>query len=105
MSLNAMGGGGGGLPPGIDPKFIQADRDGAAVLLPMGITSENVAAKFGITRDEQVRPRQESEGEENTLATTQYLERGEINGCPRLVFLTGQFFFPSESFLRPKIAR
>ncbi|CAN0075747.1 unnamed protein product, partial [Ectocarpus sp. 4 AP-2014] len=40
MSLNAMGGGG-GLPPEIDPKFIKADRDGAAVLLPMGITSEN----------------------------------------------------------------
>eukprot|EP00903_Cladosiphon_okamuranus_P010416 g9852.t1 len=53
MSLNAMGGGAGGLPPGIDPKFIQADRDGAAVLLPMGITSENVAAKFGIGRAEQ----------------------------------------------------
>lgn len=54
MSLNAMGGGAGGLPPGIDPKFIQADRDGAAVLIPMGITSENVAAKFGISRAEQV---------------------------------------------------
>lgn len=54
MSLNAMGGGAGGLPPGIDPKFIQADRDGAAVLIPMGITSENVAAKFGIGRAEQV---------------------------------------------------
>ncbi|CAN0389118.1 unnamed protein product, partial [Ectocarpus sp. 12 AP-2014] len=52
MSLNAMGGGG-GLPPEIDPKFIKADRDGAAVLLPMGITSENVAAKYGITRAEQ----------------------------------------------------
>ncbi|CAM9393169.1 unnamed protein product [Ectocarpus sp. 6 AP-2014] len=55
MSLNAMGGSG-GLPPEIDPKFIKADRDGAAVLLPMGITSENVAAKYGITRAEQVCP-------------------------------------------------
>lgn len=54
MSLNSMGGGAGGLPPGIDPKFIQADRDGAAVLIPMGVTSENVAAKFGISRAQQV---------------------------------------------------
>lgn len=54
MSLNAMGGGGGGMPPGIDPKFIKADPDGAAVLIPMGITSENVASKFGINRAEQV---------------------------------------------------
>lgn len=53
MSLNAMGGGG-RLPAEIDPKFIKADRDGAAVLLPMGITSENVAAKYGISRAEQV---------------------------------------------------
>lgn len=56
MSLNAMGGGGGGggMPPGIDPKFIKADPDGAAVLIPMGITSENVASKFGIDRAQQV---------------------------------------------------
>lgn len=54
MTLNAMGGSAGGLPPGIDPKFIKADRDGAAVLIPMGMTSENVAAKFGISRAEQV---------------------------------------------------
>jgi len=61
MSLNSMGGGGGGLPPGIDPKFVQADRDGAAVLIPMGITSENVAAKFGISRAEQVSNKERTE--------------------------------------------
>ena len=54
MSLNAMGGG--GLPREIDPKFIKADPDGAALLLPMGITSENVVSKYGISRAEQVRP-------------------------------------------------
>ncbi|CAN0114621.1 unnamed protein product [Scytosiphon promiscuus] len=40
--------------PECDPKFIKADPDGAAVLIPMGITSENVASKFGINRAEQV---------------------------------------------------
>lgn len=51
MSLNAMGGS--VLPAGIDPKFVAADRDGAAMLIPMGITSENVAARFGVGRAEQ----------------------------------------------------
>lgn len=51
MSLNAMGGS--ELPAGIDPKFVASDREGAAVLLPMGITSENVAARYGISRAEQ----------------------------------------------------
>ena len=51
MSLNSMGGA--GVPAGIDPDFIAGDRDGAAVLLPMGITSENVAAQFGVSRDQQ----------------------------------------------------
>ncbi|CBJ49265.1 3-ketoacyl-CoA thiolase [Ectocarpus siliculosus] len=55
MSLNAMGGGG-GLPPEKNPKFIKGERKGAGVLLPMGITSENVAAKYGITRAEQAPP-------------------------------------------------
>lgn len=54
MSLNAMGPiGGDGVPPGIDPKFVSADRDGAAILIPMGITSENVAAQFGVSRETQ----------------------------------------------------
>ncbi|CAN0021883.1 unnamed protein product [Ascophyllum nodosum] len=51
MTHNAMGSG--GLPSGIDPKFVAADRKGAAVLMPMGITSENVAARFGVGREEQ----------------------------------------------------
>ncbi|CAN0557735.1 unnamed protein product [Laminaria digitata] len=53
MSLNSMGGT--GVPPGIDPEFITGDREGAAVLMPMGITSENVAAQFGVSRGEQDR--------------------------------------------------
>ena len=51
MSLNSMGGA--GVPPGIDPDFVKNDREGAAVLLPMGITSENVAEQFGVGRVEQ----------------------------------------------------
>lgn len=50
MSLTSMGG---AMPAGIDPKFIASDREGAAVLIPMGITSENVAGKFGVSREEQ----------------------------------------------------
>lgn len=52
MSLMSMNGDG-GPPPGIDLDFIREDRDAAAVLIPMGITSENVAAKFGVRREEQ----------------------------------------------------
>lgn len=51
MSMNSMGGS--GPPPGIDLKFVSEDRDAAAVLIPMGITSENVAAKFGVSREHQ----------------------------------------------------
>lgn len=51
MSLNAFGGS--GPPAGIDLKFVQEDRDAANMLTPMGLTSENVAARFGVGRAEQ----------------------------------------------------
>ncbi|CAM9619298.1 unnamed protein product, partial [Choristocarpus tenellus] len=49
MSLNDMK----GPLPAVDMPFIKRDRDAADVLIPMGLTSENVAMKFGIGRDEQ----------------------------------------------------
>lgn len=51
MTLNAMGGA--GPPAGVDLQFVSQDRDAAAVLTPMGVTSENVAARFGVGRAEQ----------------------------------------------------
>lgn len=51
MSLNAFGGG--GPPAGIDLEFVKGDKDAANVLIPMGITSENVATHFAVGRVEQ----------------------------------------------------
>jgi acetyl-CoA acyltransferase 1 len=50
LSLNEMG----RLPPGmaLNPRAME-NAKAATVLIPMGITSENVAKQFGITREKQ----------------------------------------------------
>jgi len=52
MSLNSMAAAGKGL---IIPDTVKACGPARDCLLPMGITSENVAEKFGVTREEQDR--------------------------------------------------
>ncbi|CAN0404583.1 unnamed protein product, partial [Discosporangium mesarthrocarpum] len=50
MSLNSMKN---AAPPAVDMSFVKGDRDAAEVLLPMGVTSENVSERFGVGRAEQ----------------------------------------------------
>jgi acetyl-CoA acyltransferase 1 len=50
LSINEMG----RMPPGmvLNPKVLENEK-AAATLIPMGITSENVASKFGVSREKQ----------------------------------------------------
>ena len=47
-----FGWGGGSLPDGFSPSVL-ANQESSDCLIPMGITSENVAADFGVSRERQ----------------------------------------------------
>merc|ERR1719215_1157794 len=54
-SMTQGGAPGGGAPPPINLNELMANKLAKDCLVPMGVTAENVASRYGITREEQDR--------------------------------------------------